>query len=209
MRRTAVVRTRLAGHMARVGAARAGAHGIQILTMGQMAARLAGDFLAPIDPDNLRDAVREALPETDLGELENIKTLPGMLRASVSTFDKVWRAAIDLSSSSHPRLRALAALEQKVLRRLPPSMKKPEELVDLACARIAHAPAVPGPIEIHGHSEMPVSGRYGELVGTVAGAWARRCCTGTRTPKLKPGSMPRAARLRRNRVASGAMSRLG
>jgi hypothetical protein len=24
--------------------------------------------------------VREALPETDLGELENIKTLPGMVR---------------------------------------------------------------------------------------------------------------------------------
>ena len=49
MRRTIVVHTRLAGHMARVNAARAGAHGIQILTMGQMAARLAGGFLAPID----------------------------------------------------------------------------------------------------------------------------------------------------------------
>src|SRR5450759_3387864 len=79
-RRTIVVHTRLAGHMARVEAARAGAHGIQILTMGQLAARLAGGFLAPIDPDCLRAAVREALPETDLGELENIKTLPGMLR---------------------------------------------------------------------------------------------------------------------------------
>ena len=70
MRRTIVVHTRLAGHMARVEAARAGAHGVQILTMGQMAARLAGGFLAPIDPDSLRDAVRDALPETDLGELE-------------------------------------------------------------------------------------------------------------------------------------------
>jgi hypothetical protein len=136
MRRTAVVHTRLAGHMARVDAARAGGHGIQILTMGQMAARLAGGFLAPIDPDSLRDAAREALPETDLGELENIKTLPGMVRAAVSTFDKVWRADIDLSSSSHPRLRGLAALERKVLHRLPPSMKKPRALVDLACARM-------------------------------------------------------------------------
>jgi len=145
--------------MARVEAARAGGHGIQILTTGQMAARLAGDFFAPIDPDSLRDAVRETLPEADLGELENIKTLPGMVRATVSTLDKVWRADIDLSSSSHPRLPALAALEQKVLRRLPPSMKKPKALVDLACSRIAHAPAVLGPIDIHSHSEMPVCWR--------------------------------------------------
>jgi hypothetical protein len=141
--------------MTRVDAARAGAHGIQILTMGQLAARLAGGFLAPIDPDSLRDAIREALPETDLGELENIKNLPGMVRAAVSTLDKVWQADIDLSSSSHPRLQALAALERNVLRRLPASMKKPKTLVDLARARIAHAPAALGPVEIRGHSEMP------------------------------------------------------
>src|SRR5262245_7556003 len=159
MRRTIVVHARLAGHMARVNAARAGAHGIQILTMGQMAARLAGGFLAPIDSESLRDAVREALPKTDLGELDSIKTLPGMVRAAVSTLDKVWRADINLSSSSHPRLKALAALEENVLRRLPPSMKKPRVLVDLARRRIAHAAAVLGPIEIHGHSEMPLCWR--------------------------------------------------
>jgi hypothetical protein len=145
--------------MVRVEAARTGAHGIQILTMGQMAARLAGGFLAPIDPDCLRDAIREVLPETDLGELEHIKTLPGMVRAAAGTLDKVWRANIDLSVSSHPRLRALAALEENVLRRVPPSMKNPKTLVDLARARIGHAPALLGPIEIHAHSEMPVCWR--------------------------------------------------
>lgn len=159
MRRTIVVHTRLAGHMARVKAARASAHGVHILTMDQLAARLAGGFLAPIDQDSLRSAVREALPETDLGELEKIKNLPGMIRATVSTLDKVWRANIDLSSSSHPRLHALAALEAEVLRRLPPSMRKPKALVDLACDRIAHANVVLGPIEVHGHSEMPVCWR--------------------------------------------------
>jgi hypothetical protein len=82
-----------------------------------------------------------------------------MVSAAVSTLDKVWRADIDLSQSSHPRLKALAALEDRVLRRLPPSMKKPKVLVDLARARIAHAPAVLGPIEVHGHSEMPVCWR--------------------------------------------------
>jgi hypothetical protein len=62
-RHTIVVHTRLAGHMARLEAACAAAHGVQILTMGQMAARLAGGLLAPIDPDSLRDAVRDALSE--------------------------------------------------------------------------------------------------------------------------------------------------
>ena len=158
-RKTIVVHTQLAGHMARVDAARAGAHGTQILTMGQMAARLAGGFLAPIDPDCLRDAVNEALPETDVGELGSIKDLPGMVRATAATLDKVWQADLDLSSSTHPRLKALATLEENVLRRLPPSMKKPKVLVELARARIPHAPAVLGSIEIHGHSEMPVCWR--------------------------------------------------
>ena len=158
-RKTIVVHTRLAGHMARVDAARAAAHGTQILTMGQMAARLAGGFLTPIDPDCLRDAVNGALPEADLGELEKIKDLPGMVRATAATLDKVWQADIDLSSSAHPRLRSLATLEQNVLRRLPPSMKKPKVLVEHACARISHAPAVLGSIEVHGHSEMPVCWR--------------------------------------------------
>jgi hypothetical protein len=159
--------------MARVNAARAGAHGIQILTMGQMAARLAGGFLAPIDSESLRDAVCAALPETDLGELESIKTLPGLVRAAVSTLDKVWRADIDLSSSSHPRLKSLATLEEQVLRRLPPSMKKPRVLVDLARGRLAHAAAVLGPIEIHGHSEMPLCWRplLFALSNSVPVAW--------------------------------------
>jgi hypothetical protein len=127
--------------------------------MGQMAARLAGGFLAPIDTGSLQDAVREALPETDLGELENIKSLPGMVRAVVSTLEKVWQANIELSSQSHPRLQALAALERNVLGRLPPYMKKPKTLVELACARTAYAGALLGPVAIRGHSEMPVCWR--------------------------------------------------
>ena len=146
-RRTIVVHTRLAGHTARVKAARTGQNGLQILTMGQLAARLAGGFLQPIDPDrHLRDAVREALVTVDLGELEPIKNLPGMLRAAVGTLDKLWRADIDLAGETHPRLQAIRTLEAEVLRRLPPSMKRPKELVDLASARI-------------GYSQNPSSGR--------------------------------------------------
>ena len=158
-RRTIVVHTRLGGHMVRVEAARAGANGVRVLTMGHLAARLAGGFIQPIDPEALQQAVRDSLAASDLGELEAIKALPGMARAVVGTLDKVWRAGIELPTSSHPRLQALAALERDVLRRLPPSMKRPAELVDLARSRIRHAPTILGEVEIHGHSEMPVCWR--------------------------------------------------
>ncbi|WP_245286563.1 PD-(D/E)XK nuclease family protein [Bradyrhizobium sp. ARR65] len=129
------------------------------MTMGQVAGRLAGGFLRPIDVDALRKAVRDALPAVPLGELESIKSLPGMVRAAVGTLEKIWRADIDLSTSKHPRLTALAALETEVVQRLPPSMKTPRVLVDLALNRLIHAPAVLGPVEIHSHSEMPVCWR--------------------------------------------------
>ena len=139
LRKTIAVLTRLAGYTARVDAARTGCSGLQIMTMGQLAARLAGGFLQPIDPDTLRDTVREALATVDLGELEPIKNLPGMIRAAVSTLDKLWRAGIELGDETHPRLRAIRKLEMEVLRRLPPSMKRPKELVDLACDRMHYA----------------------------------------------------------------------
>jgi hypothetical protein len=66
--------------------------------MDQVAARLAGGFIQPIDPDALQDAVKAALASTSLGELEGIKQLPGMIRAAVNTLDKVWHANIDLSA---------------------------------------------------------------------------------------------------------------
>jgi hypothetical protein len=172
-RRTIVVHTKLAGHMARVDAARTGENGVQIMTMGQLAARLAGGLLRPVDPDALRDAVRETLPAVAMGELEPIKDLPGMVRAAVNTLDKVWRAAVDLSVGKYPRLQALRALEEEVLQRLPPSMKRPIELVERACERVAYAKAALGPVEIHGHSEMSPCWRplLGKLAETLPVAW--------------------------------------
>ena len=155
-RRTIVVHTRLAGHMARVAAARAGDCGLQIMTMDRLAARLAGGFIGPIDNDALHAAVKEALAGTDLGPLERIKPLPGMARAVVDTLGKVWRAGINLDSRpEEPRLRALAALEQAVLAKLPPAMMPPPALVEAALGRLRYAPKVIGPVEVQGHSEMP------------------------------------------------------
>jgi hypothetical protein len=166
LRRTIVVHTRLAGYSARVEAARANANGVQIRTMDQVAARLAGGFIQPIDPDALQDAVKAALASTSLGELEGIKQLPGMIRAAVNTLDKVWHANIDLSAYKQPRIEALSILEQAVLQRLPASMKRPSEMVELALGRIQHAAAVFGPIEVHGHSEMSPAWR--ELLKALA-----------------------------------------
>jgi hypothetical protein len=165
-RRTIVVHTKLAGHNARVEAARTNANGVQIRTMDQVAARLAGGFIQPIDPDALQDAVKAALASTNLGELEGIKPLPGMVRAAVTTLDKVWHANIDLSAGKNARLESLSTLEQAVLQRLPASMKRPKEMVDLALKRIQHAAAVFGPIEVHGHSEMSPAWR--ELLKALA-----------------------------------------
>jgi hypothetical protein len=83
------------------------------MTMEHLAARLAGGFIRPIDADALHEAVKAALTETTLGELERIKSLPGMARAAVDTLGKVWRAGMDLRTrSAEPRLAALATLEE-------------------------------------------------------------------------------------------------
>ena len=141
--------------------------------MEQLAARLAGGFIQPIELEVLQDAVKDALARTHLGELEDIKSLPGMVRAAVGTLEKVWRAGFDLTSQpQQPRLNALASLEQEVLRRLPAAMKRPAELVSLARARMHHAPTVLGPVEVHGHSEMspcwrPLLAALAEVVPVV------------------------------------------
>jgi hypothetical protein len=112
--------------------------------MGQLAARLAGGFLQPVDPERLQESVQSALASSSLGELDVIKLLPGMTRAVVGTLDKVWRAGIDLSTSANRRLTALSTLESEVLRVLPPSMKRPRDLVELASSRIHRASAAIG-----------------------------------------------------------------
>jgi len=63
-RRTVVVHTRLAGHVARVEAARRKASGVQIMTMEQLAGRLAGGFIQPIEADTLHEAVRDTIAST-------------------------------------------------------------------------------------------------------------------------------------------------
>ncbi|BBF93948.1 PD-(D/E)XK nuclease family protein [Blastochloris tepida] len=155
-RSTLVVHGRLAMRERRLAAARAGQHGLQVMSFEQAAVRLAGGFARPIDPESLRVAIQTVLPETPMGELEGIKSLPGMIDAAADTLHKAWRAGIDLAAraADHPRLDAIARLETAVLGQLPPGMLRPVDIVDAAIRRIGHAPAVLGPMEIVGLTEL-------------------------------------------------------
>lgn len=156
-RSTLVVHGRLAMRESRLAAGRTNRHGLQIMSFEQAAVRLAGGFVRPIDDESLRAAIHTALSTTPMGELESIKTLPGMIDAAADTLHKAWRAGIDLvahSTDDHPRLTAIARLEAAVLDHLPTGMLRPLDIAAAATERLAHAPAVLGPMEIIGLTEL-------------------------------------------------------
>jgi len=155
-RQTYIAHGRLASQELRLDAARNQRHGLQVMAFEQLAARLAGGFAQAIDPEALRDAIQQMLPDANLGELDAIKLLPGMVGAAADTLHKVWRTGIDLSARAgdHPRLAAMATLEQAVLERLPSSMLRPVDLASRAMARLGYATALFGEIEIVGISEL-------------------------------------------------------
>ena len=105
-RRTTVAHSRLKMKELRLAAARERRHGLQIMAFEQLAARLAGGLVQPVNDDALREAIVVVLPETDIGELDGIKTLPGMVGAAADTLRKAWRADLDLQARAdgHPRL---------------------------------------------------------------------------------------------------------
>ena len=154
MRRTIIVADSVAADAMRLKLARAQAHGSQVWTIGQVAARLAGGFLGPIDGDLLAQAAARAIaaiPVAALGDLGAIAGLPGLPGALVGTLKKVWHAGIDLTdeAAARPqvtRLAVLARLEAAVLAQLPPAMLTPGALVARALDRLRHAPAVLGPV---------------------------------------------------------------
>ena len=110
----------------------------------------------PFDDDALREAITAVLPETALGELDGIKTLPGIVGAAADTLRKAWRAGVDLQAraTEHRRVQSIAALEAAVVEVLPPAMMRPADLVTAGLARLDHAGALFGPIEIVGITEL-------------------------------------------------------
>lgn len=206
-RRTVVVHGRLASRERRLQAAREHDHDLQVLTFEQLAARLAGGLARPVDDDTLRSLVQASLPDTDLGELEPIKDLPGLTGAATDTLKKAWRAGLNLQAMAdeRPRLAAMAALERAVLGRMSVELKPPHVLAAAALNRVHHSSKLFGAVVIVGVTELSpcwralleVLARH-TLVRWLAGprtipAWLGDMSvevvrTGASTPRIEPVS---------------------
>jgi hypothetical protein len=160
VRRTIVVRNRHALRMEQVRAAQAGDAGLTLLTIEHLASRLAGGFAQPIGSNELLGVIPAVL-ERSLGELDEIKRLPGFQRAAARTLSKAWSAGVDLKAraksaptGARSRFEALVLLEAGILERLAPKMYRPVELIARGIARIEHARRLFGPIEVRGFTEL-------------------------------------------------------
>ena len=154
LRRTVVVEGRYARRWHQTQAAIDGKHGLLVVSMEELAARLAGGFLRSIRADSLKAGVREAAAAGSLGALNPIKDLPGFQRAAAASLSKVWRAGLTLDGSGAPAAGSLKVLERDVRSRLPKNQLPAGELAKAALERVRYAPLLFGRIEIHGRTEL-------------------------------------------------------
>ncbi|TPG53645.1 PD-(D/E)XK nuclease family protein [Roseomonas nepalensis] len=154
LRRTIVVAARPQFEAARLDLARSGAgNGARVTPIEGLAARLAGGLLSPVQPDLLVESVSDALraaTDEQLGDLAEIRHLPGVPKTLATSLRRAWDADLDLEAHAgrHPRLAALARIEAAVLDRLPKGQLKPADLVRRALGRLEHAPAMVGAVEL-------------------------------------------------------------
>jgi PD-(D/E)XK nuclease superfamily len=167
--RTAVVEGSLAPHMRRAAAARANECGLQILSLPQLAARLAGGFTASVTAEVLDPAIRRALDEGNFVELESVRQLPGTARAVVRALRKLWDADVDLrAKADSTRIRELLLIEERVKRSLPKAVLTTRDLRDAALQRVQHAPKLLGGVCFEGFSLIhPVWRPLIEALGRV------------------------------------------
>jgi hypothetical protein len=149
-RRTVLVEGPLAFRMRRFGAAERGEHGLQILTLPLLAARLAGGFYRPALAEDLEPAITEALSAGGFAEIDSMCALPGMTRATERTLNDLWSADLDVAAQAHRHLRLadLARIEDRVRQGLPPAVLPPRELRALALRGVQYASATLGPVEL-------------------------------------------------------------
>src|ERR1700734_837290 len=155
-RRVIVVEGPLAFRMRRVQAARDGDLGLEILTIPQLAARLAGGFSSPADEEVLYPAISRALAEEGLTDLAPVAALPGMVRAVTQTLRSIWRADfnLDAAADQSPRFRDLALIQTRVRAALPTGALIPTDLRDAAIDRITYAKALLGSVLVEGLSDI-------------------------------------------------------
>jgi hypothetical protein len=138
--------------MQRAAAARAAAIGREIVSLPQLAARLAGGFKRAAGPEHVYPAIRSALAQDGFVELDAVRDLPGTPRAVAQSLHAVWRADLKLANLRNraARLADLHLIEQRVQDALPLGLLLPASLRDAALARIDHAPALLGPVTLQG-----------------------------------------------------------
>ena len=154
LRRTVVVEGRYARRWHQTQAAIEGTQGLQVVSMEELAARLAGGFLRCVRTDTLKTCVREAVEAASLGALDRIRDLPGFQRAAAASLSKVWRAGLSLDGKGTTGAGSLKILEREVRSRLPKNQLPAGELANAALERVHYAPILFGRIEIHGRTEL-------------------------------------------------------
>lgn len=179
MRHTLLITSPLVRRTALLEAARERAHGRQLMSPAQLAARLAGGFLQLIDREALQTVLDAIVADatTAFGDLQPIRALPGMRRALAATLERVWSAGIDLqaraAAGDDPRFAAMARIEQALLARLPPALLPHAPLVGRARARLRVAPQVLGPVTVRGVPDLDPVWRplLVELAAVVPVTW--------------------------------------
>lgn len=156
-RRTVVVDGPLAYRMQRIAAAQEGALGVQILSIPLLAARLAGGFLRPAEPQELDEAIRAALAQGGFADIQTIRDLPGMTRAVSSTLRRLWDADFPLQQQQtrSSRLLDLAVVESRIKESLSRGALMPRDLRSAALARANLAGSVLGPLELWYVADVP------------------------------------------------------
>src|SRR5208282_2460879 len=151
-RRTIVVPSRLAWHEERFRAAEQNALGLRILTPAQLAGRLAGGFLEAASWDTCHSLVRDALTNLRFAELEQLREMPGAVKAISASLMKVWDADLDLQTlaARSPRINDLAQIEAYVRDHLPCGMMLQRDLVAAAIANLKNAGCVLGSVTVRG-----------------------------------------------------------
>ncbi len=151
-RRVDVVDGPLAFRMARYRAACANEVGLEIFTLPLLAARLAGGFRRPADRETLATAAARALEDGGFAQLDDVRGLPGMVRAALQTLERAWSADIDLDNASFPSARVadIALLERRIRDALPHGAMLPRQLRDAALERVCFAQTLFGSVRLEG-----------------------------------------------------------
>lgn len=148
MKRTRVIAGPLALKMHRLRAAETGAVNLEIVSLPQLAARLAGGFSRPASPIEVLPAIRASLQRGGFASIQGVANLPGMVRAVDQTLNASWRTDLRLKSHAATRLTDLARIDSDVRSSLPSGALAPPDLRDAALGRVRHVRRLFGQIEL-------------------------------------------------------------